>query len=256
MAIVMESLDGIVLSWNAAATKLFGYCAEDAVGRRLIDLILTSDSVYEDSDRLDRCAGGLRVAPFDTIRRRQDGTHVEVSITANPVIGPTGRVVAVAKTIRDNQRAPRRPRAKYFLEQAGAHIRGRRLSRIDLQSGRQVWTRQTFKIYEVEGDVAPSAEEFDRLMAPDVGARLWQAIRDASETGTGYDIEIPAQTARGRPIWIRTIGVVEFDEGKPVRVVGATQDITERKTCGMRRWSKASQNFARCSSFPSPSASP
>src|SRR5260370_14911257 len=66
-------------------------------------------------------------------------------------------------------------------------------------------------------------------MDPDVGARRWEAIRDASETGTGYDIEIPAQTARGRPIWIRTIGVVEFDEGKPARVVGATQDITERK---------------------------
>ncbi|HWS67911.1 MAG TPA: EAL domain-containing protein [Steroidobacteraceae bacterium] len=226
-AIVMESLDGIVLSWNAAATKLFGYCAEDAVGRRLIDLILTSDSVYEDSDRLDRCAGGLRVAPFDTIRRRQDGTHVEVSITANPVIGPTGRVVAVAKTIRDIS-ARKAAESEIFLEQAGA-ISAVGGFRIDLQSGRQVWTRQTFKIYEVEGDVAPSAEEFDRLMAPDVGARLWQAIRDASETGTGYDIEIPAQTARGRPIWIRTIGVVEFDEGKPVRVVGATQDITERK---------------------------
>jgi len=115
-----------------------------------------------------------------------------------------------------------------FLEQAGA-ISGVGGFRIDLHSGRQVWTRQTFKIYEVEGEVAPSAEEFDRLMAPDVGARLWRAIRDASESGTGYDIEIPAQTAQGRPIWIRTIGVVEFDEGKPARVVGATQDITERK---------------------------
>src|SRR5260370_524850 len=66
-------------------------------------------------------------------------------------------------------------------------------------------------------------------MDPDVGARRWEAIRDASESGTGYDIEIPAQTARGRPIWIRTIGVVELHDGKPVRVVGATQDITERK---------------------------
>jgi diguanylate cyclase (GGDEF)-like protein/PAS domain S-box-containing protein len=118
--------------------------------------------------------------------------------------------------------------SEIFLEQAGA-ISGVGGFRIDLHSGRQVWTRQTFKIYDVEGDVAPSAEEFDRLMAPDVGAMLWRAIRDASESGTGYDIEIPAQTARGRPIWIRTIGVVEFEEGKPARVVGATQDITERK---------------------------
>jgi diguanylate cyclase (GGDEF)-like protein/PAS domain S-box-containing protein len=118
--------------------------------------------------------------------------------------------------------------SEIFLEQAGA-VSGVGGFRIDLHSGRQVWTRQTFKIYDIEGDVAPSAEEFDRLMAPDVGARLWRAIREASEAGTGYDIEIPAQTARGRPIWIRTIGVVEFDDGKPARVVGATQDITERK---------------------------
>jgi len=226
-AIITESLEGIVLTWNAAATRLFGYSAEDAVGRRPDDLILTRDSAHEDADILERCAGGLRVAPFDTVRRRHDGTRVEVSIAANPVMGPAGRVVAVAKTIRDIS-ARKAAESEIFLEQAGA-ISGVGGFRIDLQSGRQVWTRQTFKIYEVEGDVAPYAEEFDRLMAPDVGARLWRAIRDASESGTGYDIEIPAQTARGRSIWIRTIGVVEFEEGKPKRVVGATQDITERK---------------------------
>src|SRR6266702_2257482 len=54
-AIVMESSDGIVLSWNAAAARLFGYCAEDAVGRRLIDLIPTSDAAHEDADLLERC---------------------------------------------------------------------------------------------------------------------------------------------------------------------------------------------------------
>ncbi|HLZ97139.1 MAG TPA: EAL domain-containing protein [Steroidobacteraceae bacterium] len=226
-AIITESLDGIVLGWNAAAAKQFGYGAEHAVGRRLADLILTADSVHEDFDLLERCTAGQRVAPFDTVRRRQDGTRVEVSVAANPVIGPAGRVIAVVKTFRDIS-GRKAAESEIFLEQAGA-ISAVGGFRIDLQSGRQVWTRQTFKIYEVEGDVAPSAEEFDRLMAPDVGARLWQAIREASEAGTGYDIEIPAQTARGRPIWIRTIGVVEFDDGKPVRVVGATQDITDRK---------------------------
>src|SRR6202043_422165 len=59
-AIVMESLAGIVLSWNAAAARLFGPRPEDAVGRRLADLILTRDSAYEDSDLLERCAGGQR----------------------------------------------------------------------------------------------------------------------------------------------------------------------------------------------------
>jgi diguanylate cyclase (GGDEF)-like protein/PAS domain S-box-containing protein len=226
-AIITESLEGIVLSWNASAARMFGYGAEEAVGRRLIDLILTGDSAQEDSDLLERCAAGLRVAPFDTVRRRHDESNVDVSITANPVMGPRGRVVAVAIIIRDVS-ARKAAESEIFLEQAGA-VSGVGGFRIDLHSGRQVWTRQTFRIYDVEGDVAPSAEEFDRLMAPDVGARLWQAIRDASESGTGYDIEIPAQTARGRPIWIRTIGVVEFDEGKPARVVGATQDITERK---------------------------
>jgi len=115
-----------------------------------------------------------------------------------------------------------------FLEQAGA-VSGVGGFRVDLQSGRQTWTRQTFKIYEMETDIAPSAEELDKLMAPEVGARLWKAIRVAAETGVGYDIEIPVATARGRSIWIRTIGVVEFENGKPVRVVGAVQDITDRK---------------------------
>jgi diguanylate cyclase (GGDEF)-like protein/PAS domain S-box-containing protein len=115
-----------------------------------------------------------------------------------------------------------------FLEQAGA-ISGVGGFRIDLQSGRQIWTRQTFKIFDMQGTAAPLTEEFDTLMAPEVGAELWQAIRVAADTGVGYDLEIPVKTARGRAIWIRTTGVVESDDGRPARVVGAIQDITERK---------------------------
>jgi hypothetical protein len=76
----------------------------------------------------------------------------------------------LANVVADAVSERKAAESEIFLEQAGA-ISGVGGFRIDLHSGRQVWTRQTFKIYDVEGDVAPSAEEFDRLMAPDVGAR-------------------------------------------------------------------------------------
>jgi PAS domain S-box-containing protein len=115
-----------------------------------------------------------------------------------------------------------------FLEQSVA-VSGVGGFQIDLHSGSQIWTRQTFKIYEMDGDAAPSAEELDKLMTPEVGATVWAAIRVASESGMGYDLEIPVKTVHGRPIWIRTIGVVEFEDGRPARVVGAIQDVTDRK---------------------------
>jgi len=375
-AIIMESPAGTVLSWNKAAEVLFGYSAEEAVGKQLAELILAKDRAFEDEEILTRCADGLQVAPFDASRQRRDGCTVDVSITAAPVIGPGGDFVAVANTVRDisarkaaenelrlglenlereverrtqrlraterdlraitdalpsmigywdknginrfanrayqkrlgtesiemtgmrledcleeplmesvrpyiqaalrgefvtfereipadddgpsttllvhyipdavegdirgfyvlmhditalKQSQARLAESQAFLEQAGA-ISGVGGFRIDLRSGQQVWTRQTFKIYGIEGDVAPSAEELDKLMDPNVGARLWQAIRVASETGVGYDLEIPVSTIQGSSIWIRTIGVVEFEDGRPARVVGAIQDITERKS--------------------------
>ena len=374
-AIVIESLDGRVLGWHGSAPQLFGYTADEATGRHLADLIVDPASTVEHAAIIAKCANWEKVPPFDAVRKRRDGTSIDVSIAASPILGDSRQVIAIANTIRDikarksgeeqlrrayealetevtkrteklakverdlraitdampsmvaywdrdqTNRFANKAYAKWygfepaslrgtnlvtlfgaeryaahlphfeavlsgktvtyeritpatetrpattamvhyipdtrdgevlgfyvmlhditeiteaqrrsaeserFLEQAGA-VAGVGGFRIDLSSGAQVWTRQTFKVFEIPEGPAPCTEEFDRLMAPEAGAKLWGAIRIAAETGAGYDIEIAARTASGRDVWIRTIGVVELEAGRPVRVVGAIQDVTGRK---------------------------
>jgi signal transduction histidine kinase/ActR/RegA family two-component response regulator/HPt (histidine-containing phosphotransfer) domain-containing protein len=98
---------------------------------------------------------------------------------------------------------------------------------IDLASGTQHWTRQSYRIHEVD-ETNEHALEMDAFLSPEVRAQVQESTRPDG-TATGYDIEAPIVTAAGRSIWIRTVGEVERIQGVAVRVVGAIQDITERR---------------------------
>ena len=99
---------------------------------------------------------------------------------------------------------------------------------IDIASGEQQWTAQTFRIHDVDENVSLTQKLVETFLLPEVRERLRDATRAAQETGTGYDLEIPIVTAKNRAIWIRMAAVVESDNGVPVRIVGAIQDITDR----------------------------
>ena len=99
-AIASKTLEGVVLSWNAAAERLFGYTASEMVGRP-ITLIFPTDRLAEEVDFLGRLAKGERIENYDTIRVRKDGTPIDVSVTLSPIRDGSGRIVAVSKIARD-----------------------------------------------------------------------------------------------------------------------------------------------------------
>ncbi len=99
-AIISKDLEGRVLSWNAAAERLFGYSAEEMVGRS-IQKLMPRERAEDYLGIITRIARGEHVEHYETIRRRKDGALVEVAITASPVRDETGRIVAVSKTARD-----------------------------------------------------------------------------------------------------------------------------------------------------------
>lgn len=100
-AIIAQSLDGVVTSWNAAAERIFGYRANEAIGKSLPNLICPADGATEGADISRRVAAGEEIAPFETVRRRRDGSQVDVSIAAWPITAADGRVVGIGKTLRD-----------------------------------------------------------------------------------------------------------------------------------------------------------
>lgn len=99
-AIVSKSLDGIIQTWNAAAGRLFGYSAEQVVGRH-ISLIIPAERIAEEDRIIATLKAGQRIDHFETVRLRSDGQPVLVSLTISPVRDEAGRVVGASKIARD-----------------------------------------------------------------------------------------------------------------------------------------------------------
>jgi PAS domain S-box-containing protein len=100
-AILTKSLtDGRILSWNATAERMLGFTAAEAVGQP-VTLIIPPEQLAEEEEILERLRRGERIAPYDTVRLRKDGSLVEVSLSVSPVYDEAGRPVIAAKILRD-----------------------------------------------------------------------------------------------------------------------------------------------------------
>lgn len=99
-AIVSKNLDGIITSWNKGAERIFGFGASEAVGQHIV-LIIPTDRIEEESDILARLRRGERIDHFETVRRRKDGTLLDVSVTISPVRNAEGRIIGASKVARD-----------------------------------------------------------------------------------------------------------------------------------------------------------
>lgn len=98
--IVGRDLNGFVASWNAAAERLFGYTAEEMIGKPLTSLY-PPDRQNEDHDILERLRKGERLEHFETVRRAKNGRLIQVSLTTSPIKDGSGRVIGFSKIVRD-----------------------------------------------------------------------------------------------------------------------------------------------------------
>ena len=115
-----------------------------------------------------------------------------------------------------------------FLDRAG-RIAGVGGWRVNLKTGSLHWSMETRRIHEVADDFVPELDKAIDFYAPEARPVIEAAVQHSIATGTGWDLELPLVTAKGRAIWVRAVGEVEFDDGTPVMLIGAFQDITERR---------------------------
>jgi PAS domain S-box-containing protein len=113
-AVLSKDLDGVVTSWNPAATRLYGYSAEEAIGRH-ISFIVPPDHKNEEMVILDRVKRGERLETYETERIRADDTRIAVSLTVSPILSPTRGLVGASVIARDITAEVRRRRAQEFL---------------------------------------------------------------------------------------------------------------------------------------------
>jgi PAS domain S-box-containing protein len=99
-AIVTKNLDGIILSWNRAAERIFGYRAEEVIGKP-INVIIPAELFEEEREILARLRRGERVEHFETTRLHKGGSRLAISLSVSPVRDASGTIVAAAKIARD-----------------------------------------------------------------------------------------------------------------------------------------------------------
>ncbi|NQD38451.1 PAS domain S-box protein [Permianibacter sp. IMCC34836] len=99
--IIGKSIDGTVTSWNVGAELLFGFTPEEAIGRRLVDLIVPADLQHEEQDILSRIRRAERIGHFETRRQRKNGELIDVSVNVSPLFDANGKVIGASKIIRD-----------------------------------------------------------------------------------------------------------------------------------------------------------
>jgi PAS domain S-box-containing protein len=128
-AIVGKTLDGVVTSWNAGATRLFGYSEDEMIGQPMRRLI-PGERQEEEDTILAKIAAGKDVAPYDTVRIRKNGQLVEVSVSVSPICDTAGTIIGASKIAHDITRrkevqrklAEQEAQLRLFIENAPAPI--------------------------------------------------------------------------------------------------------------------------------------
>lgn len=99
-AIISKDLDGIVLTWNRGAEKIFGYTAEEMIGQSILCLF-PDELKHEEDELLRKMRAGERIDHYETVRKKKNGQSVDISVTISPIRDETGNVTAVSKIARD-----------------------------------------------------------------------------------------------------------------------------------------------------------
>lgn len=232
-ALIMVNQAGCIEMVNSPVERMFGYPRSELLGQPVEVLIpprLRSLHVHlrqEFAQHPNQRPMGLG---RDLVGLRKDGTEIALEIGLSPLSNADGQKIlcgfvdvterkrneaALLKTSRELERT------NTFAKVGGWEV--------DLRTNTIIWTDETCRIHDVEPGFQPTLEAGINFYAPEARPVIEKAVQDAIATGKGWDLELPFITAQSRSIWVRAQGEVEFEDGIAVRLVGAFQDITDRK---------------------------
>jgi len=99
-AIISKDLNGIITSWNRGAHAIFGYTADEVIGKS-VTILIPEDRIDEEPGILSRIRAGERIDHYETVRRRKDGSLITISLTVSPIFDADGKVTGASKIARD-----------------------------------------------------------------------------------------------------------------------------------------------------------
>jgi PAS domain S-box-containing protein len=227
-AIIAQGLDATILSWNPGAERIYGYSAEEIIGRSM-NTIVPEEKVSELPALYSRLHQGERVGSLETVRRTKDGRLIDISLTVSPIRDASNRVIgfsSIARDITERKRADEEDRQRQrllidFVENAteGLHWVG--------PDGVILWANRSELEslgYSQEEYVGHNIAEFhvDEPVICDILRRL-----TAGEKLDGYEARMRCKDGSIRHVLINSS--VYFDQGKFIHTRCFTRDITARR---------------------------
>lgn len=242
--ISLASADGVLTYVNPAYARCLGLTPRDLVGRSLYDFV---DDEHRDlvRDRIEWVVTCGEAIVGENRMRDGRGGETWIAWTNSLHVQTDGQrcVRSVGRDISARRRAETALRASEdFLRRTG-RVAGVGGWELDLASGSVTWSDETRRIHEVGADFEPTLASALAFYDQPYRSQLAAAVDTAIAAGQGWDLVLAIRSAGGRAKWVRAVGEVEFVDGRPVRLVGALQDVSELRA--MERRIAQSERFVR-----------
>ena len=232
-AIISTDLDGVITTWNRAASQIFGYPAAEMIGKPVA--LLEPEGEYRDmAGIMDRIKRGERIEQYETVRRASDGRLVDIALTVSPILDSQGRITGASRVARDiterkaSERALRNSEARLAMALEAGSMG---VFEWEIRSGKVTWSPQLESIHGLRpGSFGETIEDFLSDMHPDDVKRVLEDLRHSLDTRTGYTTTYRITRPDGQSAWLESRGrVVLGQHDEPERVRGIVMDITDRK---------------------------
>jgi|GEM_PF-384753 len=241
-AIFSKTLAGTVLTWNLGAEKIYGYTANEMVGHS-IAVLLPEDRVGELADIADRIGRGYRIHNLETVRRRRDGTLIDVSLTVSPLRDESGVIRGASVIARDITAKKQGERRLGEIHEALLSSRSQQKAILDNipdiawlkdLDGRFIAVNEAFAAAAgVRADNVAGRTDHD-FWPKDLADHYRADDSEVMRTGLRKRIEEPLEGKDGRR-WIETLKMPFRDEeGRVVGTAGIARDISERREAARR----------------------
>ncbi|HEX7331844.1 MAG TPA: PAS domain S-box protein, partial [Pyrinomonadaceae bacterium] len=232
-AVISKTLDGIITSWNKGAERIFGYTADEVIGKP-VTILIPEDHQDEEPAILARLRAGDRIEHYETVRVRKDGRQIYISLTVSPIKGPNGEIVGASKIARDiTEQKQARKELDQALERLKLALDAARLGDWSWDAKRDIvdMSETAANIFGIPPGAHMSWAAMSDLLHEEDRKQARDAVDQALANHTDYDVEYRVMRNGNSEVWVLSRGRgIYAGDGKVLGMLGFLQDISTRKS--------------------------